>query len=57
MKRELISFVIPCYNSEKTLQSVIEELADVMKDSMSDYDYEVIMVNDGSKDHKDLFFI
>lgn len=51
MKRELISFVIPCYNSEKTLQSVIEELADVMKDSMSDYDYEVIMVNDGSKDH------
>lgn len=45
-----ISFVIPCYYSEKTLEKVVNELIDVMNNNMSTYDYEIIMVNDGSKD-------
>lgn len=45
-----ISFVIPCYYSEKTLVSVVEELLHVMSESMKGYSYEVIMINDGSKD-------
>ena len=42
-----ISFVIPCYNSEKTIESVCEELISVV----SDYDYEIILVNDHSPDN------
>lgn len=45
-----ISFVIPCYNSEKNIGSVLNEIKDVMR-THPETDYEVIMVNDCSKDH------
>lgn len=49
------SFVIPCYNSEKTVGSVVEEIQNTMK-SISD-SYEIILVNDFSKDHtKEVIF-
>ena len=48
MKKK-ISFVIPCYNSAKTLPSVIEEIAETME-RLLNYDYEVILVNDSSPD-------
>lgn len=45
----LVSIVIPCYNSEKTIGEVArlcrEEFA-----KMKDYDFEMILVNDFSKD-------
>lgn len=44
-----VSFVIPCYGSEKTLRAVIEELTDTMAD-INKYSYEVILVHDGSPD-------
>lgn len=45
-----ISFVIPCYNSEKTIPKVIEEIiSTVVKDGR--YDYEIICINDQSKDN------
>lgn len=44
-----ISFVIPCYRSAKTLGHVIDEIKDTMEAHMQ-YEYEVIMVNDGSPD-------
>lgn len=43
----VLSFVIPCYYSELTLRMVIEEIQETMG---NDYDYEVILINDGSKD-------
>lgn len=43
-----ISFVIPCYRSEKTVGSVISEIISVM--DPSEYDYEIIAVNDCSPD-------
>ncbi len=44
----LISFVIPCYRSEKTLPKVVEEI----KDTMSTIgEYEIILVNDSSPDN------
>lgn len=43
---EKVSFVIPCYKSEHTIEKVVNEIAEVM--SESDYDTEVILVNDGS---------
>lgn len=44
-----ISFVIPCYNSSKTLGKVIEEIKMTME-KLSEYVYEVILVNDCSPD-------
>lgn len=48
MLKELISFVIPCYNSTNTISSVVEEIKDTMKNSLAEYDYEIILVNDCS---------
>ena len=44
-----ISFVIPCYRSEHTLAAVHEELTATMQ-TMPQYDYEVVLVNDCSPD-------
>ena len=48
-RKELISFVIPCYGSENTVQFVIEEIIGEMKEKQQ-YDYEIIAVNDCSPD-------
>lgn len=48
--REKISFVIPCYNSTKTIGAVVAEIKEVMHRDFSDYDYEIVLVNDGSPD-------
>lgn len=36
------SFVIPCYNSSKTIVSVVDEIMDTMKKDL----FEIILVND-----------
>ena len=51
MKRELVSFVIPCYNSTNTLEDVVSQIEDVMCQKLSQYEYEIILVNDNSKDN------
>ena len=49
-KKERISFVIPCYNSTHTVGAVTEEIRAVMSGPLAEYDYEIILVNDGSPD-------
>lgn len=44
-----LSFVIPCYRSQNTVGSVIDEITATMKKETA-YDYEIILVNDGSPD-------
>lgn len=44
-----ISFVIPCYGSENTIGTVVNELQNVMKEN-GRYSYEIILVNDNSPD-------
>lgn len=44
-----ISFVIPCYGSEKTIAIVVNDILETMK-SLS-YEYEIIAVNDSSPDN------
>lgn len=44
-----ISILIPCYNEEKSLPALYAELKSLM-DSMPLYDWEILFVNDGSKD-------
>lgn len=45
----LLSIVVPCYNEEETVDIFYRELTKVL-DTMKDIDYEILFVNDGSKD-------
>lgn len=44
-----ISFVIPCYNSERTIENVVKRVEKTVCED-GRYEYEIICVNDGSKD-------
>lgn len=44
-----ISFVIPCYRSEKTLENVVNEIKEKMI-SLKKYEYEIVLINDCSPD-------
>ena len=44
-----ISFVIPCYRSENTLEKVVDEIKGKMA-SLESYEYEIILINDCSPD-------
>ncbi len=46
---EKLSFVIPCYGSERTISLVTDEIRQTME-GHPDYDYEIILVNDCSPD-------
>ena len=45
-----LSFVIPCYGSEKTVANVIHEIENKVAEK-EEYDYEIIAVNDSSPDN------
>lgn len=44
-----ISFVIPCYRSERSIEGVVDEIRDVMSRRPS-FEYEVVLVSDHSPD-------
>lgn len=46
---KLVSFVIPCYRSEQTIGRVVEEI-DTTMEKLSEYAYEIVLVNDASPD-------
>ena len=48
MSKQKISFVIPCYGSENTIEKVADDIFAVMR--KRDYDFELILVNDASPD-------
>jgi len=50
MKRTLISFILPCYGSEKTIAFVIDEIREIVS-QRPEYEYEIIAVNDCSPDN------
>lgn len=45
-----ISFVIPCYNSEKYIKNTVSTLQSVINEKLVNYKTEIILINDGSKD-------
>ena len=45
----MISFLIPCYRSEDTIEFVINEIEQKMSER-EEYDYEIVAVNDASPD-------
>ena len=44
-----ISLVVPCYNEEKNIQEFYDEVTNLL--STIDCTYEIVLVNDGSKDN------
>lgn len=47
--KKLITLIIPCYNEEEALKFLYKELDKTSK-QMSNYDFEFLFINDGSKD-------
>lgn len=45
-----VSFVIPCYRSANTIEHVVQEITETMRD-MEKYAFEIILVNDCSPDN------
>ena len=43
-----LSVVIPAYNEEKRISKTLEDIDKYLKNQ--NYDYEILVVNDGSKD-------
>jgi dolichol-phosphate mannosyltransferase len=50
-KKPFISVVIPCYNEEAIIRSNIEIIKDFLVSRNSKYDWEIVIINDGSKDN------
>ena len=49
-RKPLVSIVCPCYNEEAMLPLYYEAMEKVVFSELSDYDFELILINDGSKD-------
>lgn len=49
MKKDKVSIIVPCYNEEESLELFYKEFNKCIK-KIENIDYELILVNDGSKD-------
>lgn len=50
MSKKLVSIVIPVYNEEKILKSAVENLKRTLSEFSEDFDFELILAENGSKD-------
>ena len=48
--KPFVSIVIPCYNEEAILKNNLSYIVDYMRERNSRYDWEILIINDGSKD-------
>ena len=49
-KKKLISMVIPCYNEEGNVEAISTEIVKLFKKELAKYDYEIIFIDNDSKD-------
>lgn len=49
MKKKLVSILVPCYNEVESLPHLYEEVCKVME-TLTQYEWELLFVNDGSQD-------
>ncbi len=49
-EKKTVSIAIPCYKSAHTIEDVVDEIVQQFS-KQSEYDYEVVLVNDGSPDN------
>ena len=45
-----ISVIVPCYNEKEALPVFYEEITRVMREEMPSFDYELLLIDDGSRD-------
>lgn len=45
-----ISVLVPCYNEEKTINELYDRITMIFQNGLNEYDYEIIFVDDYSKD-------
>lgn len=50
-RKKLISVILPIFNEEANIPVVYAEISAVLETIKTKYDYEIIFVNDGSRDH------
>jgi len=46
-----ISVMIPCYNEEENIRAITEAVRNELKTSLPEYDYEIVIIDNKSKDH------
>lgn len=51
MNKKTISIVVPCYNEQESVYIFHKEIVKLFENNLTDYNYEVIYINDGSKDN------
>ena len=50
INKPFITIVLPCYNEEAILEVNVDKIINYMQERNARYDWEIILVNDGSKD-------
>lgn len=50
VNKPFVSIVIPCYNEEAILKNNLSCIVDYMRERNTRYDWEILLINDGSKD-------
>src|SRR4029078_4701940 len=50
-KKKFVSVVIPCYNEEAILQCNVNKVINFLESKSEKYSWEIVLVNDGSKDN------
>jgi glycosyltransferase involved in cell wall biosynthesis len=45
-----LSIVLPCYNEEKNIVKNVQNIIRTIKSQLKNVNFEIILVNDGSKD-------
>lgn len=48
--KKLVTILVPAYNEQEVLNMLYDRLKIIM-DNLSKYDFEVLLINDGSKDN------
>lgn len=48
--KKIISIIAPCYNESDNIEPFYQRLVKIFKEELSDYDYEIIVVDDNSTD-------
>lgn len=51
MKKKLISVVLPCFNEEKNVEKISNDIVNLFKKKLSKYSYEIIFIDNDSKDN------
>ncbi len=50
-KRKVISVMIPCFNEEENVRPIYEAVRNQIKENLSEYDYEILFIDNKSKDN------